>query len=95
MINVYPKELVHLLSPDGIKNILNDKQKTHTRYSNNLSKWFQITVHSFDDGLMIRLNDITTQMTANRLLRLNQFSVSQFNDMVLWFKHGGHIIYVN
>ncbi len=92
---IYPKILGPIFSPRIIREALERKEKTVNKYSNHLRKWFQISAYSSDFGIFIRLEDITSEMLLNRLLRLNEFSVSRAKDMIFWVKMGGHIIYAN
>jgi len=91
----YPRKLGKILSSQKIRELLDGKENTIRRYTSYLHRWFQISAYSSDFGIFIRLEDITSEMILNRLLRLNEFSVNRARDMVFWFKLGGHIIFAN
>ncbi|BAI61358.1 putative histidine kinase [Methanocella paludicola SANAE] len=92
---VYPRRFSHLISPQTIRGLLEGKENTDDRYSNDFRKWFRISAYSTDSGIFIRLEDITLEKAANRSRIINQFSVDRAGDMILWFKPNGHIIYAN
>ena len=92
---VYPKKLGHILAPDKIRELLGSREKTTNRYASYLRKWFRMSASTSDFGFFVRLEDITAEMLVNRLLRLNEFSISHAREMVFWIKPGGHVIYAN
>lgn len=92
---IYPRMLGRMLSPEMIKELLEGKQNWTNKYTNYLHRWYKISASSTDSGIFIRLEDITSEMLVNRLLRLNEFSVNRSRDMIFWFMPGGHIIYAN
>ena len=93
--NISPKIFGHILAPQVIKPLLEGKEKTVTKYSNSLHKWFKISAYNSDSAIFIRLEEVTGEQIKNRQLRLNEFSVNQAKDMVFWIKTGGQIIYAN
>jgi PAS domain S-box-containing protein len=92
---IYPRKLGRMLSPQMIRELLNGKQNWVNKYTNYLHRWYKISANTSDFGIFIRLEDITSEMLVNRLLRLNEFSVNRARDMIFWFMPGGHIIYAN
>jgi PAS domain S-box-containing protein len=92
---IYPRNLGRMLSPQLIRELLEGKQNWTNKYTNYLHRWYKISANSSDFGIFIRLEDITSEMLVNRLLRLNEFSVNRARDMIFWFMPGGHIIYAN
>jgi PAS domain S-box-containing protein len=93
--DVYPKNLSLLLNPDFLKDMLLRGDKGSERYSNQLKKWYHVSVYKSKQSIAVMLEDISDRMINSRLLRLTQFSVNNQKDMTLWFKLSGHIIYAN
>ena len=85
----------HLLTTHTIEELLKEKEKTVHRYSNTFHKWFKISAARNGALIFIRLEDVTMEEMTKRMLMLNEYSISQAGDMVLWITPQGRIIYAN
>ena len=92
---IFSKSFGRIIDTRVIELLLDGKENTILKYSNLLHKWFKVSAYRSDSAIFIRLEDVTNERMANRLMRLNQLSVDQAKDMVFWIKTGGHIIYAN
>jgi PAS domain S-box-containing protein len=92
---VFTKNFSPVLNRRVVEGLIEGREKSIIKYSNSLHRWFMITAIESHPGVFIRLEDVTKEQSVNRLLQLNEYSISQASDIILWIKPGGRIIYMN